>query len=47
MTKRPHLFVKYTISFIDVCNVAFLLVQSLAREFRLLVNAGGNSVSVT
>lgn len=43
--ERPHLFVEYPISLIDVRDVALFLVQPLAREFRLLVNTGQSKVS--
>ena len=39
-TEQPHLFIEYPIPFIDVGDVALLLIVSLAREFRLLVNTG-------
>ena len=34
-----HLFVEHTIVFVDICDVAFFLVETLPRKFAFLVNA--------
>ena len=35
-----HLLVEDTVPFVDVGNVAFVLVDTLAMEFTLLLDAG-------
>lgn len=37
--QRTNLLVEDTIVLVDVCDVALVLVESLAREFALLVDA--------
>jgi hypothetical protein len=34
-----HLFVKHPISFIDISNVAFILIESLSGKFAFFVDA--------
>lgn len=40
--KKTCLLVEDAIVFVDVCNISFLLVEALPREFTFLVNAKRN-----
>lgn len=40
--KITHLLVEYAIPFVDICDITLFLVESLARELGLLVNAAGS-----
>jgi hypothetical protein len=43
---RAHLLIEHPVSFIDVCDIAFVFVVSLPREFLFLVDAIGHNIKL-